>query len=112
MKRVFTIAIIFGCTVFSFAQGIQGSVAISGSAIIVTGHSVALTWNASQNAKSYNVYRGTATGGPYVQVASGITITTYIDTQVGHGQTLYYVATSVNGSQESGFSNETVATIP
>jgi fibronectin type 3 domain-containing protein len=112
MRRVFTIAIILGSTGFSFAQGIQGNVTMSGSAVAVTGHSVALTWNASQNAKSHNIYRGTASGGPYVQVASGIIVTNYTDSQVGHSQTLYYVATSVNGTNESGFSNETVAAIP
>ena len=31
---------------------------------------VALTWNASTGAASYNVERATATGGPYTQVAN------------------------------------------
>ena len=98
-----------GCQLW---PGIQGKVTISGSAITATGHSVTLTWNASQNATSYNVYRGTASGGPYVQVASGIALTTYTDTQVGHGQTLYYVTTAVNGHNESAYSNEAAAAIP
>jgi hypothetical protein len=45
-------------------------------------------------------------------VAPGITVTTYSDTQVGHSQTLYYVATAVNGNSESGYSNEAAAVIP
>jgi fibronectin type 3 domain-containing protein len=114
MNRLFTtlIIIILGCVSFSFAQGLQGKATLSGSANIVTGHSVALTWIASPNATSYNLYRGTASGGAYVQVASGIMATTYTDTQVGHSQTLYYVATAVQGTSESGYSNEAVAVIP
>jgi fibronectin type 3 domain-containing protein len=103
---------VLGCLSLGFAQGLQGKATLSGNANMVTGHSVTLTWNASANATSYNLYRGTASGGPYVQVASGITVTTYTDTQVGHSQKLYYVATAVQGKSESGYSNEAAAVIP
>jgi len=103
---------VLGCLSFGFAQGLRGNVKLGGSATVTaTGHSVTLTWNASQNAVSYNIYRGTAHGGPYVKVASGIVSTTYNDAQVTHNQTLYYVATAVNGSTESGYSDEVVAAI-
>jgi fibronectin type 3 domain-containing protein len=101
------------CVVCSSAQQIQGNVTLVGRATITTaGHSVFLSWIASQNAASYNIYRGTTHGGPYQQVASGIVATSYNDVDVLHGQTLFYVATAVIPSRESGFSNETVATIP
>jgi fibronectin type 3 domain-containing protein len=104
---------VLGCLSFSFAQGLQGNVRLSGNATVtVTGHSVTLTWSASQNAASYNIYRGTTSGGPYVRVASGIVSTTYSDVQVTHNQTLYYVTTAVNGSNESGYSDQTAAVIP
>jgi hypothetical protein len=45
-------------------------------------------------------------------VASGIVSTTYSDVQVTHNQTLYYVTTAVNGSNESGYSDQTAAVIP
>lgn len=112
MKQLFATFMVLGCLSFGFAQGLPGNVTLSGSAITVTGHSVTVTWNTSPNASSYNLYRATASGGPYVQVASGITVTTYSDTQVGHSQTLYYVATAVNGNSESGYSNEAAAVIP
>lgn len=113
MKKLITACIVLGSLSLSFAQGVQGNVKIGGGAIIaVTGHSVALTWNASQNAASYNIYRGTTQGGPYLKAASGIAGTTYTDAQVTHNQTLYYVTTAVNGNGESGYSNETVAVIP
>jgi fibronectin type 3 domain-containing protein len=102
-----------GCLSLSFAQGLQGNITLRGNASVkASGHSVALTWNTSQNAASYNVYRGTTTGGPYVKVSSGIVGTAYTDIEVTHTQTLYYVTTAVSGSGESGYSNETTAVIP
>jgi fibronectin type 3 domain-containing protein len=113
MKQLFAICMILGCLGFSFAQGIQGNAKLSGNATIaVTGHSVTLTWSASQNSTSYNIYRGTTHGGPYLKVASGIVSPTYTDVQVTSNQTLYYVTTAVNGNNESGYSNEAIAFIP
>jgi fibronectin type 3 domain-containing protein len=112
MKQFFTTLMILGYLSFSFAQGFQGNITVSGSVITVTGHSVTLTWTASPNAPSYNLYRGTASGGPFVRVASGIAVPIYTDIQVSHGQTLYYVATAVNGNGESAYSNEAAAVIP
>ncbi len=113
MKRLFTTCMVLGCLSFSFAQGLQGNVKLSGQTVVkVTGHSVTLTWNASQNATSYNIYRGTMSGGPYTRLASGIVSTTYSDAQVTHNQTLYYVITAVNGNNESSYSSQAAAVIP
>lgn len=113
MKQLFTIYIVLGCFNMSIAQGIQGNVTLSGNASVqVTGHSVTLTWNASQNATSYNVYRGTVQTGPYIRVGSAIFVTTYTDVQVTPNQTFYYVITAVSGSNESGYSNVVAAVIP
>jgi fibronectin type 3 domain-containing protein len=101
------------CASFSLAQQIQGNVVLGGRATIAnTGHSVSLSWDASQNATSYSIYRGTTHGGPYLEIASGIAAASYSDIQVLHGQTLFYVVTAVLANRESEFSNETVATIP
>jgi fibronectin type 3 domain-containing protein len=113
MKQLLTIWMVLACLSCTFAQGVQGSVTLVGRATIaITGHSVTLTWSASQNATSYNIYRGATHGGPYVEVGSGIVSTTYTDVQVTHNQTCYYVTTAVNGNSQSGYSNETVAVIP
>lgn len=113
MKRLFIACMLLGCLSFSFAQGLQGNVKLSGNTTVaVTGHSVTLTWSASQNATSYNIYRGTTSGGPFTRLASGIVSTTYTDVQVTHNQTLYYVITAVNGDNESAYSNQIVAVIP
>jgi fibronectin type 3 domain-containing protein len=113
MKRLLTICVILGCCLgFGFAQGIQGKVNTGKATIVITGHSVTLSWKASQGATSYCIYRGTSHGGPYVKIASGIIGTNYADVQVTHNRTLYYVATAVSGSNESGYSNEIVVVIP
>jgi fibronectin type 3 domain-containing protein len=113
MKKLFPTCMMLGCLSFSFAQGIQGSVTLSGNASVqVTGHSVTLNWNASQNAANYNVYRSATLGGPYTKIGSGIVTTTYTDVQVTPNQTLYYVTTAVHGNNESGYSNEAAAAIP
>ena len=61
---------------------------------------------------SYSVYRGVTAGGPYLKIAAGVQGTNYADLRVSHKQTFYYVITAVNGNNESGYSNETVAAIP
>ena len=71
---------------------------------------VGLGWTGSAGATSYNVKRGTATGGPYAAVASNVTATTYTDTGVTNGTTYYYVVTAVGTGGESANSNEANAT--
>lgn len=71
---------------------------------------VSLTWTASPTATGYSVERGTASGGPYAALASGLTGTTYTDGSVTNGVTYYYVVTATNSSGESGNSNESSAT--
>ena len=77
---------------------------------------VTLTWTASTSSgvSGYNVYRGTASGGPYTKVNSALIVgASYLDTTVQAGQTYYYVATALDGSSnESGYSNQVLAVIP
>ena len=63
--------------------------------------SVDLTWSASSGAASYNVKRGTASGGPYTQIMA-LSSTSYTDGSVNNGATYYYVVTAVNSAGESG----------
>jgi cellulose 1,4-beta-cellobiosidase len=72
---------------------------------------VALAWNASAGATSYNVLRGTASGGPYgTTVATGVTTTNRTDTTVTNGTTYFYVVQAVNASGTSGNSSQVSAT--
>ena len=78
-------------------------------------HSATLSWTASTTpgVTAYNVYRGTASGGPYTMVnTTPQASTTYVDLTVQAGQTYYYVVTAVNGSGESVYSNQVTATLP
>lgn len=66
----------------------------------------ALSWNASTGATSYNVKRGTVSGGSYTTITNGLANTSYIDGGVSDGTQYYYVVTAVNAGGESTNSNE------
>ena len=70
---------------------------------------VALTWNASSGATSYNVGRATTTGGPYTTVSSPTT-TSYTDSTVTNGTTYYYVVSATNSAGTSANSSQVSAT--
>jgi hypothetical protein len=70
---------------------------------------VSLSWSASSGATSYNVERGTASGGPYTTVSSPAT-TSYVDMAVTNGTTYYYVVTATNANGTSGNSSQVSAT--
>jgi hypothetical protein len=55
------------------------------------------------------VYRSTSSGGPYAQIATGVTTTTYANTGLTSKTTYYYVVKAVNGAGESGASNSAFA---
>jgi len=93
--------------------------AMGGTCVTGTGaqpHSVTLNWVAStsSNLAGYNVYRGTASGGPYVRLNSAVvTSLTYTDNTVLAGQTYFYVVTAVDTtSSESTYSNQATAAVP
>jgi hypothetical protein len=101
----------------SFASNASNSPTVqtmTGTGTAATQHTVDLSWTASADAVSYNIYRGTVSGGPYTMInTSADSTTAYTDSTVASGQTYYYVATAVNSeSQESGYSNQATAVIP
>jgi hypothetical protein len=79
-------------------------------------HSVSLSWAASTspNIAGYNVFRSTASGGPYTQLNSPLVVpTSFTDANVTAGQTYYYVTTAVDTSNnQSAYSNQAQATVP
>jgi fibronectin type 3 domain-containing protein len=88
---------------------------LTGSGTAAPQHSVALSWSQSSSSSvvGYNIYRGTKTGGPYSQINSMNSDTTFTDSSVQSGQTYFYVTTAVDGAgKESTFSNQTQAVIP
>lgn len=101
----------------SFASNAGNSpvMALSGSGVAPVQHSVSLSWAASTTTGvvGYNVYRGSASGGPYAQVNSNNTGLTYTDSGINAGQTYYYVVTAVDSTgTESTYSNQAQAVVP
>lgn len=101
----------------SNASNSPANVSLSGTGTGSSGgsHSVGLSWQASTSTVAgYNVYRGVVSGGPYVKINTSLdAATTYSDATVVSGTTYYYVATSVDSSNnESPFSNEVSAAVP
>lgn len=70
---------------------------------------VALGWNASFGATSYNVKRATVSGGPYT-IITNVTATTHTDVGLVNGTTYYYVVSALNTAGESGNSSQTSGT--
>ena len=78
-------------------------------------HTVTLTWDASATPDvSYNVYRGTRSGGPYKKInPEPVDALTYVDAfDTDGGDTFYYVAMAVDSSGESPHSNQVSAKVP
>jgi subtilase family serine protease len=74
--------------------------------------SVSLGWSAPTTggpAQSYNVYRGTTSGGETL-LQTGVSGTSYVDSAVAAGITYDYEVTAVNSGGESTRSNEASAT--
>ena len=69
---------------------------------------VALSWNATATATSYQVMRGIQPGGPYLTVANPTT-TNYQDASALNGMTWYYVVSAVNSAGEGADSVEVSA---
>jgi hypothetical protein len=89
--------------------------AVTGTGVAQVSHNVYLSWDAGDgNAVGYNVYQGTAQGGPYEMINTVLDASTnYTDYTVVSGSIYYYVATKVNAQgQESAYSNVAQAVIP
>ncbi len=71
---------------------------------------VALSWTAASGATHHNVYRGTASTGPYTLVQSNVLGTSTTDTGLTNGTPYYYVVTGTNAQGEGANSNEASAT--
>jgi hypothetical protein len=85
----------------------------SATITIAAPHTVALTWTPSASTGvTYDVYRGTVSGGPYILLVSGVTSNSYTDASVQSGSTYYYVTTAAASGGQSSYSNEVQAVIP
>ena len=97
------------------AKNSPGAFTASGIGVATKPHTVGLSWSPSTSSVvGYNVYRGTATGGPYSKLnGSSIVTTSFSDATVKSGSAYFYVTTAVNSTGvESSKSNEVRAVIP
>jgi Abnormal spindle-like microcephaly-assoc'd, ASPM-SPD-2-Hydin len=88
---------------------------LSGDGIAPPQHSVSLSWTDTDSGiVGFNVYRGSAAGGPYTKINSALETTpAYSDDSVLAGKTYYYVTTAIDGTgMESTYSNEAQVVIP
>jgi phosphatidylinositol-3-phosphatase len=69
---------------------------------------VTLTWGAVAGADTYTLYRGTTANGETV-FKTGLTGTTFVDSQVTNGQIYYYRLSGSNANGEGPLSNEVSA---
>ncbi|MGD0744819.1 MAG: beta-galactosidase GalA [Verrucomicrobiota bacterium] len=70
---------------------------------------VTVSWDIVPGATSYNLARATASGGPYVTIATHLASLEYLDGNVTNATTYYYVV-SANGNGTGSYSEEVDAT--
>jgi len=73
---------------------------------------VLLTWNSSVGASTYTIRRSAGPQEPWLIVAMNIPELAWTDTDVQPGKTYHYVVSGVNGTGESGNSDEVIVTLP
>jgi hypothetical protein len=101
-------------TIASNASNSPTKISFSGTGAAVS-YSTSLSWTASTSSvMGYNVYRSTASGGPYAKLNPNVdSNTSYSDASVQAGLIYYYVVTSLDSSGvESAYSNQASVTIP
>jgi hypothetical protein len=92
--------------VFSSQAGQEWTIVATTDQIFPTGLSAfcdsagkaQLSWTVASGAGSYNVKRATTSGGPYTTIATGVTVTGYVDASVSANTTYYYVVSAVSSA--------------
>ena len=97
-------------TVSILTQGVPASP--SGLVPTAGDGSAILDWadNTEPDLAGYNVYRSTTSGGPYTQIATGLTVSAYTDGSVTTNY--YYVVTAVDTSGNESANSTEVSAIP
>ncbi len=102
----------------TFKTGPSGWVGEDALKVVGSPSAVLINWTApaSPSIVGYNVYRSTATGGPYGKLtAAPVVLNSYADTNLTHGTRYYYVVTALGSAMvyktpESANSNEASVT--
>ena len=110
-KTISFVAVAAMLIVFAGCMGSSSQDAPTG--LTVTSNApITLSWNSVSGATSYNVYRGTISGGlsTKTRLASNVNATTYTDMSAIVGTTYFYQVTSEDSNGVSEASNEVNAT--
>lgn len=70
---------------------------------------VTLSWDTSNETDYYTIFRSTTDGGPYSQIRTNYTSTSYEDISLINGTTYYYVVRAVNAVGQSVYSEQVSA---
>jgi hypothetical protein len=100
----------FSASVVELSPGNQPPFTPANLTATISNAAVALTWSAANGAVSYIVRRSTTSGGPYTDIATGVTATSYLDTGLANATTYYYVVAATNAYGISSNSVEVSAT--
>ncbi|MDB6077117.1 MAG: glycoside hydrolase, family 85 [Akkermansiaceae bacterium] len=76
--------------------GLSAPTAPMGLTASVNDTTASLAWTAVDGALSYRVKRSTVAGGPYEEIADGVTATAYANAGLTAGTAYYYVVSAVN----------------
>lgn len=87
----------------------QPNIPVTGVAAVGSVGKVSLNWSPLAGAQSYAVQRSTVSGGPYVEVGTGLTGTQFDDLTVEGGRLYYYVVMGALAGGPSGASTEVSA---
>jgi Fibronectin type III domain len=80
------------------------------AAVSASSSQINLSWTASSGATSYNVFDSTTSGGPYAQIASGVTAPSYSAAGLTASTAYYFIVQAVNSYGTSGSSAQASAT--
>lgn len=81
------------------------------TASLVSGN-VQLAWNLVSGATGYTVKRATVAGGPYTNLATGVTTNAYTDNAAAAGATYYYTVSAANTAGSGPNAAEASVTVP
>jgi hypothetical protein len=100
----------FSASVVELSAGNQPPVTPLNLAATGSNAAIVLTWSSANGAASYIIRRSTTSGGPYANIATGVTATSYMDSDLVNGTTYYYVVAATNAYGVSSNSVEVSAT--
>jgi autotransporter-associated beta strand protein len=90
----------------------QTPIAINNLSVSSANSIIKLTWTGTANATSYTVKRSLTSGGPYTNIQTNITGTSFVDPAPAYEVNNYYVVTALIGENESAISNQASGAIP